>query len=74
MKHSYCHERLHERSALTEKTPYDASTLRMRSFPSIEADLWWRHIAQREVHLRLQTDTIPQTDYDDYADYHDYHD
>jgi hypothetical protein len=26
------------------------------------------------VHLRLLTDTIPQTNYDDYNDYHDYDD
>jgi hypothetical protein len=42
----------------------------MRSFPSIEANLQQRYIAQREVHLRSKTDTIPQTAYD-YNDYND---
>ena len=39
IKHSYCHEHLHKRSALMEMTLHDWRTLRMRSFPSIEANL-----------------------------------
>jgi hypothetical protein len=51
----------------------------MRSFPLIEANLYRRYIAQREVHLRSKTDTLPQTVYDDYDDddynhYNDYDD
>jgi len=39
MKHPNPHEPLHERSALTEKTPYNWSTFPKRSFPSIEENL-----------------------------------
>jgi len=51
-----------------EMTPYEWKTLRKRSFPSIEANLEWQYIALHEAHLQLQTDTIPQTNYDDYDD------
>ena len=38
MKHHYRHERLHERSALTEKTPYDWCTFTIRRFPMMEVN------------------------------------
>jgi len=38
MKHSYRHERLHERSALTEKTPYHYCTFTIRRIPLMEVN------------------------------------
>jgi len=48
----------------------------MRSVASIEANLYWRYIAQRDVELRSKADTILQTayDYSNYRDYNDYDD
>jgi hypothetical protein len=40
----------------------------------MEANFQRRYIAQRDVHLRSKTYTIPHTVYDDYDDYNDYDD
>jgi len=41
----------------------------------MEANLQRQYIAQRDVHLQSETDTIPQTVYDDYNDnYNRYND
>jgi hypothetical protein len=37
-KHSYCHERLHKRSELTQRTPYAWCTFTIRSFFLMEAN------------------------------------
>jgi len=71
-KHFYCHEHLHKWSGLTERTPYNWRTVRMRSFSLIDTNSSQRYIAQREVHLRIQTDTSLETNYDDYNDHRDY--
>jgi hypothetical protein len=72
MKHSNRHERLHEQSALTEKTPwlYDWSTLTMRSFPSRSERIVAIYCTAWSA-FTWETYIIPQTEYDYHNDYND---
>ena len=51
---------------LERRIPTDEAQSTNEALSRQEPNLLRRYIAQREVHLRLQTDTIPQIDYDDY--------
>jgi hypothetical protein len=51
---------------LERRIPMDEAQSTNEALFRQEPNLQRRYIAQREVHLWLQTDTIPQIDYDDH--------